>query len=224
MRDGAIASTVPITTTHTRMNSTYPIVHVVDDDDSVRTAVARLLRASGYEVRAHASAGDFLIHRQLDCPGCVILDIRMPGPSGLDLQEAFAKSGDSIPIVFLSGHGDIPTSVRAIKAGAVDFLTKPVEKKALLAAVESALVRDEKNRSDRAKLTDLGARYKSLTPRESEVFARLAAGKLNKQIAVELGISERTVKAHRSTLMDKFNVQSVAELSRIAEQLHMPGC
>ena len=104
------------------MTSSSPIVHVVDDDDSVRTAVARLLRAAGYEVRVHASAGDFLLNRQSDCPGCVILDVRMPGPSGLDLQEAFAKSGDSIPIVFLSGHGDIPTSVRAIKAGAVDFL------------------------------------------------------------------------------------------------------
>ena len=148
----------------------------------------------------------------------------MPDPSGLDLQEAFAKSGDSVPIVFLSGHGDIPTSVRAIKAGAVDFLTKPVAKKELLSAVESALARDEKNRSGRATLTDLGARYKSLTPRESAVFSRVTAGKLNKQIAVELGISERTVKAHRSTVMEKFNVQSIAELSRIAEQLHTQGC
>ena len=206
------------------MTSSSPIVHVVDDDDSVRTAVARLLRAAGYEVRVHASAGDFLLNRQSDCPGCVILDVRMPGPSGLDLQEAFAKSGDSIPIVFLSGHGDIPTSVRAIKAGAVDFLTKPVAKKDLLSAVESALARQEKNRSDQARLTDLEARYKSLTSRESAVFSRVTAGKLNKQIALELGISERTVKAHRSTVMEKFNVQSVAELSRIAEQLHTPGC
>ena len=117
------------------MTSTSPIVHVVDDDDSVRTAVARLLRSAGYEVRVHASAGDFLFYRQSDCPGCVILDVRMPGPSGLDLQEALAKSGDSVPIVFLSGHGDIPTSVRTIKAGAVDFLTKPVQPQALLSAV-----------------------------------------------------------------------------------------
>ena len=206
------------------MNSSSPIVHVVDDDDSVRTAVARLLRAAGYEVRAHASAGDFLLNRQPDCPGCVILDLRMPGPSGLDLQEAFVKSGDSIPIVFLSGHGDIPTSVRAIKAGAVDFLTKPVEKKALLSAVESALARDEKSRSDRARLANLEARYKSLTPRECEVFSRVTAGKLNKTIAVDLGISERTVKAHRSIVMEKLSVQSVAELSRIAEQLQPPSC
>jgi FixJ family two-component response regulator len=155
-----------------------------------------LLRAVGYEVRVYASGGDFLLNRQPDLPGCVILDVRMPGPSGLDLQEAFARSGDSIPIVFLSGHGDIPTSVRAIKTGAVDFLTKPVAKKDLLAAVESALARDEKDRSDRARVTDLKARYASLTPRESEVFSRVTAGKLNKQIAVELGISERTVKAH----------------------------
>ena len=120
------------------MTSSSPIVHVVDDDDSVRTAVARLLRAAGYEVRVHASAGDFLLNRQSDYPGCVILDVRMPGLSGLDLQEAFAKSGDSAPIVFLSAHGDIPTTVRAIKAGVVDFLTKPVAKKDLLSAVESA--------------------------------------------------------------------------------------
>ena len=186
--------------------------------------MARLLRAASYEVRLHASAGDFLLNRQSDCPGCVILDVRMPGLSGLDLQEAFAKSGDFVPIVFLSGHGDIPTTVRAIKAGAVDFLTKPVAKKVLLSAVESALARDEKNRLDRARLTDLEARYKSLSQRESAVFSRVTAGKLNKQIAVELGISERTVKAHRSTVMEKLNVQSVAELSRIAEQLHTPGC
>jgi FixJ family two-component response regulator len=206
------------------MTSPPPIVNVVDDDDSVRTAVARLLRAAGYAVRAYASAGEFLLDRQPNDPGCIVLDIRMPGPSGLDLQEAFAKSGDSIPIVFLSGHGDIPTSVRAIKAGAVDFLTKPVEKKPLLSAVEAALARDEKNRSDRTKLTDFGARYASLTPRESAVFSRVTAGKLNKQIAVELGISERTVKAHRSTVMEKFHVHSIAELSRIAEQLHTPDC
>ncbi len=206
------------------MTSFSPIVHVVDDDDSVRTAVARLLRSSGYEVRVHASAGDFLLNRQSDCPGCLVLDVRMPGPSGLDLQEAFFKSGDSIPIVFLSGHGDIPTTVRAIKAGAVDFLTKPVENQALLSAVESALARDAESRSNRAKLTDLGARYKLLSPRESAVFSRVTAGKRNKQIAVELGISERMVKAHRSSVMEKFNVQSVAELSRIAEQLHTPDC
>src|SRR4029077_3975425 len=132
------------------MTSSSLIVHVVDDDDSVRTAVARLLRAAGYAVRVYASAGEFLLNRQPNDPGCIILDIRMPGPSGLDLQEAFAKSGDSAPIVFLSAHGDIPTSVRAIKAGAVDFLTKPVAKNVLLSAVESALAREEKNRSDQA--------------------------------------------------------------------------
>jgi FixJ family two-component response regulator len=205
------------------MTTSSPIVHIVDDDDSVRTAVARLLRAAGYEVRVHASAGDFLLNRQSDGAGCVILDVRMPGPSGLDLQEAFAKSGDALPIVFLSGHGDIPTSVRAIKAGAVDFLTKPVEKKTLLAAVESALARDEKNRTERANRSDLRARRESLTPRESAVFTRVTAGKLNKQIAMELGISERTVKAHRSAVMEKLNVQSVAELARVAEQLHSPA-
>ncbi len=206
------------------MASSSKIVHVVDDDNSVRTAVARLLRAAGYEVQVHVSAGDFLLNRPSDCPGCLILDVQMPGPSGLDLQDAFARSGDSIPIVFLSGHGDIPTSVRAIKAGAVDFLTKPVAKQALLLAVEAAFARDEQNRSDQARLTDLKSRYESLTPRETAVFSRVTAGKLNKQIAVDLGISERTVKAHRSIVMEKFDVRSVAELSRIAEQLHTPGC
>jgi FixJ family two-component response regulator len=205
------------------MTTSSPIVHVVDDDDSVRTAVARLLRAAGYEVRVYASGGDFLLNRQSDRPGCVILDVRMPGPSGLELQEALARSGDSVPIVFLSGHGDIPSSVRAIKTGAIDFLTKPVAKKVLLPAVEAALARDDKNRLDRARLIDLVARHKSLTPREGEIFSRVTAGKLNKQIAAELGISERTVKAHRAIVMEKFHVQSVAELSRIAEQLHPPG-
>jgi FixJ family two-component response regulator len=205
------------------MTSASPIVHVVDDDDSVRTAVARLLRAAGYEVRVHASAGDFLLSRQPDRTGCVILDVHMPGPSGLEVQEAFTKSGDSMPIVFLTGHGDIPTSVRAIKAGAVDFLTKPVQKGALLSAVESALAHDDKNRSDRAKLSDLRARYEALTPREQAIFSRVTAGMLNKQIAIELCISERTVKAHRSRVMEKLNVQSLAELARIAEQLHTPN-
>ena len=130
---------------------TPPIVHVVDDDQSVRTAVARLLRAAGYEVRVYASAGEFLMRPKADEPGCVILDVRMPGPSGLDLQEAFRKLGEPVPIVFLTGHGDIPTSVRAIKAGAVDFLTKPVQKKTLLSAVAAALDRDAKNRSERGQ-------------------------------------------------------------------------
>src|SRR4249919_689204 len=180
-----------------RSGLTPPIVHVVDDDQSVRTAVARLLRAAGHEVRVYASAGEFLMRPKADEPGCVILDVCMPGPSGLDLQEAFRKLGAPVPIVFLTGHGDIPTSVRAIKAGAVDFLTKPVQKKTLLSAVAAALDRDAKNRSEKADVSDLRSRYVSLTVREIAVFALVTAGKLNKQIAVELGISERTVKAHR---------------------------
>jgi FixJ family two-component response regulator len=203
------------------MTDRGPIVHVVDDDDSVRTAVQRLLQAAGYEVRGYASAGEFLLGRSdRDAPGCVVLDVRMPGPSGLDLQEALARLEVPVPIVFLTGHGDIPTSVRAMKAGAVDFLTKPVSREALLAAVRSALGRDAEARAARARVQAWHSRFASLTPREREVFAGVVAGKLNKQIAAELGTAERTVKAHRAQVMEKMQVASLAELVHVAEQLH----
>jgi FixJ family two-component response regulator len=203
------------------MTDRGPIVHVVDDDDSVRTAVQRLLQAAGYEARGYASAGEFLLGRSdRDAPGCVVLDVRMPGPSGLDLQEALARLEVPVPIVFLTGHGDIPTSVRAMKAGAVDFLTKPVSRDALLAAVRSALARDAETRAARARVQAWHSRYASLTPREREVFAGVVAGKLNKQIAAELGTAERTVKAHRAQVMEKMQVASLAELVHVAEQLH----
>jgi FixJ family two-component response regulator len=202
------------------MTERGPIVHVVDDDDSVRTAVQRLLQAAGYEARGYASAGEFLLGRSdRDAPGCVVLDVRMPGPSGLDLQEALARLEVPVPIVFLTGHGDIPTSVRAMKGGAVDFLTKPVSREALLAAVRTALARDADTRAARARVQAWHSRYSSLTPREREVFAGVVAGKLNKQIAAELGTAERTVKAHRAQVMEKMQVASLAELVHVAEQL-----
>ncbi|HKC43486.1 MAG TPA: response regulator [Burkholderiales bacterium] len=202
------------------MNERGPIVHVVDDDDSVRTAVVRLLQAAGYEARGYASAGEFLLGRSdRNAPGCVVLDVRLPGPSGLDLQEALARLEVPLPIVFLTGHGDIPMSVRAMKAGAVDFLTKPVSREALLAAVRVAVARDADTRAAREGLRGLRARYDSLTPREREVFAGIVAGRLNKQIAADLGTAERTIKAHRAHVMEKMDVASVAELVRLAGQL-----
>jgi FixJ family two-component response regulator len=207
------------------MTEPAPIVHVVDDDDSVRTAVVRLLQAAGYEARGYASAGAFLLGRSdRSAPGCVVLDVRLPGPSGLDLQEALARLDASLPIVFLTGHGDIPMSVRAMKAGAVDFLTKPANRDVLLAAVRAALARDTETRAAREGLREFRVRYDSLTPREREVFAGVVAGKLNKQIAAELGTAERTIKAHRAQVMEKMQVASVAELVHVADQLReVPG-
>jgi FixJ family two-component response regulator len=202
------------------MTDRNPIVHVVDDDDSVRTAVVRLLQAAGHEARGYSSAGEFLLGRSdRDAPGCVVLDVRMPGPSGLDLQAALGRLAVPLPIVFLTGHGDIPMSVRAMKAGAIDFLTKPVSRDALLTAVETALGRDAQTRAARARVHGLRARYDTLTPREREVFAGVVAGKLNKQIAADLGTAERTVKAHRAQVMEKMQVASVAELVHAADQL-----
>jgi FixJ family two-component response regulator len=196
-----------------------PIIHVVDDDPSFRTAVTRLLRAAKYEVRGYASASEFLDFDPYANPGCILLDLRMPGASGLDLQQSLAQMEERLPIIFLTGHGDIPASVRAMKAGAVDFLTKPVRREALLRAVQNALGVDAKGRAARAVLRELHDRYENLTPREREVLAHVVSGKLNKQIAFDLGAAERTIKAHRASIMDKLGVQSVAELARLAQEL-----
>ena len=198
------------------------VIHVVDDDAGLRTGLCRLLEAVGYETRQYASAGDFLLHDPGDAPGCVLLDVRMPGPSGLDLQQALTARREPLPVVFLSGHGDIPTSVRALKAGAVDFLTKPVTRDTLLAAVEGALTQDAARRTEREELRALQARYETLTPREREVFAHVVTGKLNKQIAGEVGAAERTVKAHRARVMEKMQVESLADLVRVAGRLSLP--
>src|SRR5262249_55151322 len=182
-----------------------------DDDDAFRTAVARLLRASGYEVKVYRSAGDFLLERA-QSPGCVLLDVRMPGPSGLELQEALAKDGDALPVIFMTGHGDIKQSVRAMRQGAADFLTKPVERKVLLAAVSEALARQNAESAMARRRREVAERFAKLTPREQEVFELVVAGRLNKQIASALGTSERTIKARRSKIMEKMEVESVAEL------------
>jgi len=194
-------------------------VHIVDDDPSFRTAVERLLRATGHVVQTYASAVEFLKHPASDRPGCVVLDLRMPGPDGLELQAALAAADNPLPVVFLTGHGDIPTSVRAMRGGAVDFLTKPVKKEALFEAVQRALAQDASARTERARLRALRERYHTLTPREREVLAHVVAGQLNKQIAGDLGTCERTVKAHRAAIVRKLAVKSVAALVRLAQEL-----
>jgi FixJ family two-component response regulator len=194
-------------------------VHVLDDDVSMREALARLLGAVGYEVRVHASAASFLLDPGSPLPSCLILDVRMPEVDGLEIQDALARMKAAIPIIFLTGHGDIPMSVRAMRAGASDFLTKPVRREQLLAAVTRALESENARDSERALKAQLGARYDSLTTREREVFAGVVAGKLNKQIAADLDIAERTVKAHRSQVMEKMQARSLAELVRQAESL-----
>jgi FixJ family two-component response regulator len=202
---------------------TVPVIHVVDDDEPLRIGLVRLLRAHGYEVRAYSSAGDFLLSPTPEGAGCLLLDIRMPGPSGLELQEALERHAVVLPIVFLTGHGDVASSVRAMKAGAVDFLTKPVEPDVLLRAVEMALARDSKQRSQRADLVAAKSRWATLTERERAVYIRVVAGALNKQIASELGITERTVKAHRAQVMSKMAARSLAELVQMASLLSASG-
>jgi len=203
--------------------SSRPLIHVVDDDESLRKALLRLLDLAGFEARGYSSTGDFLLNPPPDRPGCLLLDIHMPGPSGLDLQEALRSRGITLPIVFLTGHADVASSVRAMKAGAVDFLMKPVERHTLLDALERALKRDALQRSAREEGDRLRALFASLTPREREVFDHIVAGKLNKQIADELGVAERTVKLQRAQVMAKLGAGSVAELGRLAERLrHLP--
>ncbi len=196
-----------------------PLIHVVDDDDSQRTALLRLLDAAGFEARGYVSTGEFLLDALPDRPGCLLLDVQLPGPSGLELHEALQRKGATLPVVFLTGHADVPTSVRAMKAGAVDFLEKPVDRETLLAALRRALTRDADQRLARGKSHRLLSLFAMLTPREREVFDGIVDGKLNKQIADELGTSERTVKTQRAQLMEKLGVESAAELGRLAEQL-----
>jgi FixJ family two-component response regulator len=201
------------------MNAPRPVVHLVDDDASLRAALAGLLRAAGYDVRAYASAGEFLLDDPAGATGCLLLDLKLSGPSGFDLQDALARRGSRIPIVFMSAHGDIPASVRAIKAGALDFLTKPIERGPLLAAIRAALARDAAQGATAGRVAELRERYSRLTDRERAVLEGVVAGKLNKQIAADLGVAERTVKTHRASVMTKLGADSPAVLGRIVEQL-----
>jgi FixJ family two-component response regulator len=196
-----------------------PIVFVVDDDPSVRTSTERLVRSVGFKVKTFGSAAEFLGSPRPDGPACLVLDVRLPGQSGLDLQRELTGSGVPIPIVFMTGHGDIPMSVRAMKAGAVEFLTKPYRKKDLLDAIRASIERDRAARQERLEAGALRQRYEQLTPREREVMALVVTGLLNKQIAGELATTERTIKFHRAHIMQKMEAESLAELVRMAGQL-----
>jgi FixJ family two-component response regulator len=190
-------------------------VYVVDDDASVRKGLSRLIRSAGFNAEAFASAEEFLKRGPSAGGGCIVLDVQMPGLSGLDLQESMAKLSDSMPVIFITGHGNIPMSVRAMKKGAVDFLAKPFDDKDLLNAIAEALSRDKGARAKRAGTAEIRKHERTLTEREREVMAHVVTGMLNKQIAAKLGISEKTVKVHRGRVMTKMGVRSVAELVRL---------
>jgi two-component system, LuxR family, response regulator FixJ len=198
-----------------------PLISIVDDDVSFLAAVSRLLRAAGYSVQTFSSAQQFLA-QMMDAPGCVIVDLRMEGISGLDLQEAMAGYQHACPVIFLSGAADIATTVHAMRHGAEDFLTKDAAKEDLLKAVERALARDALQRTQRSRQKELRDRFAALTSREYEVLQHVVRGQLNKQIAADLGITERTVKLHRTALTTKLRVRSVAELTRLAQEAHLP--
>jgi FixJ family two-component response regulator len=198
------------------------LVHVVDDDTSFRTAIERRLKLAGYEVATYASAYDLLdAAPNDDQPGCILLDVRIPGLSGPDLQTRLTEQGSTLPIIFLTGYADTPTTVRAMKAGAEDFLTKPVSSELLLDAIERAMARQHAARAQRGKLETFRAHLAALTQRERQVFDLIVRGRINKQIAHQLGTTERTVKAHRHQVMEKMQVHSFAELVSIAERLDM---
>jgi RNA polymerase sigma factor (sigma-70 family) len=206
-----------------REQVTQRTIFLVDDDASALAGVGRLLRASGYTVASFTSAADFLAQRPPRAQGCVVADLQMPGMDGLTLQLTLARSADPLPIVFLTGQGDIPASVQAMRNGAEDFLSKSVPGEDLLAAIERALARDNRERWQRDRQRELKARFDKLTPRENEVLAHVLRGELNKQIAADLGIDERSVKRHRTSLMKKLAVQSVAELAQLAMEAGAGG-
>ncbi|WP_395675450.1 response regulator transcription factor [Inquilinus sp.] len=196
-----------------------PLVLIVDDDEAIREALTDLLRSVGIEAKSFGSTRELLDAAPTDRPGCLILDVRLPGLSGLDLQAQLARSGNTRPIIFMTGHGDIPMTVRAMKAGALDFLTKPFRDQDMLDAVATAIDRDKTQRRDAATAKEAAALAAALTPREAEVMAAVVKGLMNKQIAGQLGISEITVKLHRGNVMRKMDVRSVADLVRKAELL-----
>ena len=204
------------------MTEADAIVFVVDDDEPMRKSLQNLIGSVGLRVEAFASAPEFLRSKLTDVPGCLVLDVRLPGLSGLDLQKRMVEAGIEIPIIFITGHGDIPMTVQAMKAGAVEFLTKPFRDQDLLDASQQALDRDRAARKQRTQINELHNRLDSLTPREREVMGLVVAGLLNKQIAGELGTSETTIKIHRHQVMEKMGAGSLAELVRMADRLGIP--
>jgi FixJ family two-component response regulator len=199
------------------------VVFIIDDDASMRRGLENLVSSVGLEARVFASSQEFLSAQRPAAPGCLVLDVRLPGMSGLAFQQELARLGIPIPIVFITGHGDVPMTVRAMKAGAVEFLTKPFDEQVLLDAIHAAIERDRARRRDAAGVAELQARYRELTERERQVMALVAAGRANKQVAAELGISVVTVKVHRGQVMHKMRAKSVAELVRIADKLGVPA-
>jgi FixJ family two-component response regulator len=204
------------------MSEDKGIVFVVDDDASMRRSLESLLRSVGHDVRLFSSALEFMQAARTDAPGCLVLDVRLPGMSGLAFQQELAKAGVALPIIFITGHGDVPMTVRAMKAGAVEFLTKPFDDQVLLDAIHAALERDRARRRDAAGLAALRARYDELTERERQVMSHVVAGWVNKRIAAELDLSVVTVKVHRGQVMRKMQAKSVAELVRMADRLGVP--
>jgi FixJ family two-component response regulator len=194
------------------VTSKVPTVFVVDDDAPVRRALARLLHSAGYQTETFASAEGFLAQGRFDAPGCILLDVRMPGLNGLELQQALAAADRQLPIVFITGHGDVPMSVRAMKAGAEDFLPKPFDDEELLKAVAQALNKSQREQNERTEVAEIRKRLSSLTPREREVLCHVVAGQLNKQIAADLSIAEKTIKVHRGRVMEKMGASSLAGL------------
>jgi len=197
------------------------IVYVVDDDSSVREAIKSLIRSVGLRVETFGTAQEFLKSARPDAPGCVVLDVRLPGLSGLDLQRELAANGINLPVIFITGHGDIPMSVQAMKGGAIEFLTKPFRDQDLLDAIQLGLARDRERRETESTLAALSERFETLSPRERDVMAQVVKGRLNKQIAGDLGISEITVKVHRGQVMRKMQALSLPDLTRMADRLKL---